>query len=334
MAGRMTAEQRKHLRRDIATGLTALYLGHKQRYAAGLGITATVTPAAKKKIAAEATKRAQQAQAGVNTFLGYADDRAQEDDTDPDTQRTAAIAGMGRYNRDILIISMALWAANRARADAYTEAPDPQNPGQSAADGTLWTWTQNSAYDDRCAAAADASPAPRDQLIAIAGGEPQTHPGCMCELSPTDNTLTASESLIFTHGVKRGDLRCIAVDLDDTALSPALAPVLMPLLRMAKAHGVDIGVLTGNNTFAGGKARQMWDALGYPDPDWTEIHTSQDADHIAAWKAEQCGIHAVDLMIDDFKHGEALPVFLAQKPKTTQIFQIPYPAGAPLQAVR
>lgn len=187
---RVTDKHRKQLAQGLAAAVTARYLLAKRSAQSSLGQSSdpVVTVAAAKAIHDFAVDRAQRAQNGVNARLA----RALKDlptDAPPSARRQALLdarRAMDQYNGDHLAPWMDQWAENRGRADAYAETPARDGSGRSLRDSVPWTWEQLTDYQDRCTDAAEASPAPYDVLVALAGGPPQTHDGCRCLLFPAE----------------------------------------------------------------------------------------------------------------------------------------------------
>jgi hypothetical protein len=167
-------DDRDKLEEALAVALLQIYAGKRATALAQLGQTVDaldVPPAASQKVLDFARERARLIQEGVNERMSGADDP------------TAVASEIDQYNRDHLQPWMDRWAQNRGVSDAYAEVPATSGTG-TMRDEKLWVWTQNSSYNDSCSAAAAASPATWDELVTIAGGEPQTHNGCKCDLSP------------------------------------------------------------------------------------------------------------------------------------------------------
>lgn len=71
-----------------------------------------------------------------------------------------------------------------ALIDTY-QSVESATPGVSMADSVLWEWVRNTEWKhDGCQEAEDASPAPLDTLIGLAGSAPSVHLGCDCDLHP------------------------------------------------------------------------------------------------------------------------------------------------------
>jgi hypothetical protein len=123
----------------------------------------------------------------------------------------------------------------------------------------------------------------------------------------------------------------VAFDLDNTALR--FPEVFVPMAQMFANCGVQVGVMTGNDT---PEAREDWIDLGYPEPAFYEVHPEMDGETTAQWKAEECKKLGIDLIIDDFSGGRNIGIFrhfTDQVGSDTVALEVALPANAPYQQI-
>lgn len=188
----LTATDRDKLEGALLAALLLVYAAKVRATLDHLGLKAQpaiVPGAAKQKLAAFAKLRAQKVQDGINQAIAATLASLPDDATGADQQAALSQCRqkVDEHNDEVLIPFLLKTATAAALIETY-QSIQSTKPGKTLAEAVDWTWRQNTDFEDDCTAADAASPAPLQELIAIGGGIPPTHPGCLCDLIAGDAT--------------------------------------------------------------------------------------------------------------------------------------------------
>lgn len=187
-APQVNDRHRTELAAALLIALLALYRRRTRQTLDALGLTTApvvVSASTMAWLTAFANDRAAKAQRGINLRLGQAITEL-PDGADASVQRAAlqqARTEMRDYNGTWLVPFLISTVSHQELVDTYRDQPS-STPGVSLADAVPWTWEQFTGYADECQAAAAASPASLDDLLAITGGMPAIHERCQCTCTP------------------------------------------------------------------------------------------------------------------------------------------------------
>lgn len=177
MADSVSDDDRKKIEAGILVALRLIYLGRAREALDRLGLIdqeATIPADAEASLAAFAAERAGYIQTGINQRLNGLSG----------AEYDQALREIQQHNDQWLKPFLSSTASHQGLVDTYQNTPG-QDSGKSAAEETLWVWTQFTDNPDDCAEAMGISPAPLAEIQEAAGVDmPPAHDKCKCTLFP------------------------------------------------------------------------------------------------------------------------------------------------------